>query len=328
MNRTLFGIAPLLLAGLLGSAPLGCASVAEDEDVDTSEGELRQLSAQEVVGDIAFGTTAMEVQHPGETGSRRTYVAVRFQAAAGDEIEALSIAGNAADPVLYLLGENFQTLTSNDDAEPGDKSSQITRKLSKAGTYYLAMRTKEGWRTKFYVSLRKKGASNPPPPPPPPPSSWKDAFAGHDLWGASFEQLLPTGGFSGGRIPLACRIWPKDSVIRCAAHSYDYSGSSATIAADGTFSQTTGTANSTGGELVGKIALDGTVTITRYRYTECFQTSSRWCESRATDGQGIPANTKAFELCRTPDQNLPAGGWVSGYYLACSKCEGRCEGGR
>lgn len=157
-----FAIAPMGLA---------CSGTRVDDEGITSEeeGELRAMTAAEIAGDITYGTEAMEVQHPGEETSRRVYRALRFQGTAGDKIEAVAIGGNAADPVLYLLGSNFQTLKSNDNSGPDTKSSKITTTLSRTGTHYLAFRTKEGWRTKFYVSLRKtNGAVEPPPPPPPP----------------------------------------------------------------------------------------------------------------------------------------------------------------
>ncbi len=298
---------------------------AVDEDDTSTESELRALDATEVVGDITYGTSAMDVQHPGETNGRRVYRAVRFQGTAGDEIDADAIGANAADPVLYLLGQQFQTLKSNDDRAPGDKQPALKVKLSRTGTYYLAFRTKEGWRTKFYVSLRKTKATVTPPPPP--AEIWKSAFAGADLWGTRFVGIVPAPGSSGGRKDVYCNIVPSRATISCGLNP-ESTHVSAAIAADGSFAATIGTPAGTGGELGGSVAVDGSVTLTQYRRTECFQTSWRWCERTGTDGQNIPARATPYELCRTPDQTFGQGGWASGYYLACSQCQGRCIGGR
>lgn len=168
MARTLLvALLPLSSASLT----LACSAAPPDELESSSEaeGELRALGPSEVVGDIAYGTHAMEVQHPGDTKKKRVYRAVRFTASAGDVIDARLVGGNAADPVLYLLADDFRTLRSNDDRAPGQKDSELGLTIAKSGTYYLAFRTKEGWATKFYVSLDANAAVAPTPAPEPPP---------------------------------------------------------------------------------------------------------------------------------------------------------------
>ncbi len=313
---TLLAFSPFLLAAV---GPLACA--APEDEVESSEDELRRLESREIVGNIAYGTSAMEVQHPGETGSRRQYVALRFEGARGDEIEATAIVGNAADPVLYLLGESFQTLASNDDVAPGQKTSVIRQKLAKSGTYYLAMRTKEGWQTKFYVSLAKQGQ---------PARTWKDALAGQDRWGAVFRDVLPPPSYAAPRRPVACWIDVPRSKIICHADSYEYEHLSATtsISAAGTFDVAVGGERENGQEIKGSVGADGKVTLTRFRRTECFRTSSVFCYTHETDGTNLPATVSAVELCKTKDMFFQSGGYALGSYIACSECQGQCEGGR
>lgn len=316
-----------LLAFAALSSNIACSAAPEDEALAVdSEAELRTLTAAELAGDITYGTSAMEVQHPGESTSRRTYRAVRFQGTAGDEIDASVIGGNAARPVLYLLGDRFQTIASNDVAAPND-GVHVTRRLTRTGTYYLAFRTKEGWRTKFYVSLRKaNGAVEPPPPPPPPVATWRTALAGADRFGVVFDGAIST---STSAIGIYCRISVSAASIRCASNGYDYNGATAAIQDDGSFAVNTRTNQARAGdELKGSINADGSVTLTRFAHYECFQTSSFWCEGREADGATMPRRANAFELCRTPDQHFYQGGWASGYYLACSACNGQCENGR
>lgn len=314
---------------------IGCSAAPVEEDgvSSESESELRTLDASEIVGTIDYGTSAMEVQNPGDSGGRKVYRAVKFQGTAGDEIEASAIGGNAADPVLYLLGSRFGTVAYNDDGRAGDKQPFIAAKLSKSGTYYLAFRTKEGWSTKFYVSLRKKGAPSPTPSPSPTPTpsptpapTWKDALGSFRLWGAEFKDVLAPYTYGWARKAVVCKVVPASSLISCGT-MFDGTQQTATIHDDGSFSFASGTASTSGGELAGNVAVDGKVTLTRFRTTTCFQTSSSWCESQATDGQNLPSEATPYHLCRTPDQHFQQGGWAAGFYVDCAKCNdyGGCE---
>ncbi|MFO0673961.1 MAG: hypothetical protein U0235_30795 [Polyangiaceae bacterium] len=194
----------LLLALLsLSSAPLlmGCSADAANDDVEeTSEdqGELRALSAGEIVGTLAYGAT-LDVAYAGDNGKTRMYRAVKLAAAAGDAIDATVSGTGGADTVLYLLGSDFRTLRSNDNRAAGDKSSEIKTTLSKSGTYYLAFRTKNGSATTFTVGVNKTNAVTPPPPPPPPVETttldlFSDAVSGQEsLSSAGVAALFSPG---------------------------------------------------------------------------------------------------------------------------------------
>jgi len=158
--------------------------------------------------------------------------------------------------------------------------------------------------------------------------AWKSALASFDLWGVDFKAVLPPVSYLSSRKTVYCTITPKSDRISCGTTGYDSHYVGATIQADGSFATAWGGPRETGGELRGRVGASGAVTFERFRRTECFQTSSYWCESQETDGQGIPATRTAFELCRTPDVTYPSGGWSSGYYKPCSECHGDCEGGR
>jgi len=319
--RHLFTLALLALV-VTTAGSLACSASSEPSgDDDTSTSELRTLSSDEIAGTIEYGTKYLEVVNPGDRGSKKVYRAVRFEGKAGDEIVASAIGGNAADEVLYLLGDRFGTVASNDDREPGAKDSRITRKLTRSGTYYLAFRTKEGWWTKFYISLTKQGAEPPPPPPAPPAPTWKTGLAGFNLWGAEFKDALPSpSAYSSSRKTVLCKIVPSSATIACGT-MFDSTPIVASIGDDGAFSMNAGAAGQTGGELVGHLDADGKATLTRFRQTECFQTSSRWCESQETDGSHLPAVATPYRLCRTKDQHFQSGGWASGFYVDCSKCD-------
>lgn len=159
--------------------------------------------------------------------------------------------------------------------------------------------------------------------------AWQLAFQGEAVWGATFRDV-DFGQWTPDRRTLSCSIRPKEATINCSTNGFDpiYTAVSATIQPDGTFAYAAGGPNQSGGELRGRIAQDGTVTVERFRKTECFQTSSFWCEGRETNGASMPKSVKAVPICRTPDITFQSGGWAMGYWLACSECQGRCEGGR
>jgi hypothetical protein len=160
----------------------------------------------------------------------------------------------------------------------------------------------------------------PPPPPPPPPPAWQAAFAGEREWGMSFAGVIAGPNFS--RKGLSCRLLPESASIGCGTVFLGSEDVWATIAADGSF------AGGRDGELRGRVNPDGTVTLSRYRRTYCYSTSSRWCETSETDGTYLPATAKPYAVCRTPGRRFETGGWVAGYYMACAECRGQCIGGR
>lgn len=158
--------------------------------------------------------------------------------------------------------------------------------------------------------------------------TWKLAFAAQDLWGVTFANTITTGMFPGVQKPLYCQIHVANAQIGCGPTGLDFPKVWAAIQADGTFSVAYGNPGQTGGELAGSIGQGGKVTLTRFRDTECFQTSSSWCEQHDTSGGNVPATSTAFALCSTPGQSWDNGDWVAGYMLDCAQCHGQCTGGR
>lgn len=215
-----------LLAFVSVSVLAGCSAANESEDdgvTAEAEGELRSLSAGEIAGTIAYGAST-DVSYAGDNGKTRTYRALRFDAVAGDAIDATLSAANGADPILYLLGSDFRTLRSNDNRAAGDKSSEIKTTLSKGGTYYLAFRTKNGAATTFSVALTKTNAN---PPPPPPPSSgaidlFSDAVSGQEsLPQSSVAALFAPGASEAhlGGFVLAEHWRTCNAATGCAAYA-------------------------------------------------------------------------------------------------------------
>ena len=126
-----------------------CSAGGEDENSadESSEGELRSLAANEIVGDLAFG----ETQTVRYTETPR-YRAFRIHATAGANVDAWvrSVSGDAH---AWLLGANYRTLASNDDANASTKDARVQKKVPSAGTYYLVIRDENGEDADFDVSL-------------------------------------------------------------------------------------------------------------------------------------------------------------------------------
>lgn len=143
--------------------------------------------------------------------------------------------------------------------------------------------------------------------------AWKLALGSYDLWGTSFDQVIPGNYMRSG---LGCGVTVSTSTIRCGTVGWDGWSVAAPIAADGTF--LTGVATGDENYLEGSIAADGQVTLKAWRKKECYSVpSGRFCDGKATD-RG--ATQKPYEMCRTPDQTFGQGGWASGYYTKCSAC--------
>lgn len=162
-------------------------------------------------------------------------------------------------------------------------------------------------------------------PPAPTTPAWKSAAPG-TFWGLGFTQAV-TAVASGMQIngkPLWCTIRPATSVISCAVTGWDFSDVAASIADDGTFD--VGGASGSSAKLKGKVHADGRVILEAFSVLKCV--NANYCERFYGEGLPKQSSDPAVELCRVPGQTFPSGGWTAGYYQDCTKCDGRCEGGR
>lgn len=152
--------------------------------------------------------------------------------------------------------------------------------------------------------------------------TWKAPLAGHDVWGATIQSAIPYGS---GRKPLYCTVHVSTSHVFCntmwVGDSAQGEQVDASVAPDGSFSASVGTAGSGGGDIRGHLGTDGTIVVDAFSVRACFQTSSSWCEGQQTDKPGSAALTP---ICQVPGQSWDNGDWVAGYWTQCSQCNGKC----
>jgi len=191
-----FALFALLVARPLG---VGCAN---DTSNDAASDDELGLSGSEVVGDITVDGVYREVQAPRAASSKPVTRAFRFHAGAGDEMTADVVPLNASDAVASILDAKYRTLTSNDDALPGNKDPHIIFKAPKAGTYYLAFRNKEGWATKYEVRLQPGAIAALPA------ARWSDGWPESPTGRYAFELSTPASDFS---INASCISDPLDT---------------------------------------------------------------------------------------------------------------------
>ena len=156
----------LLLSSGLAVLVAACGAEAPEMESGTSESALRALTATEIVGSIAPGQTKTGIAYDDSS----TYRALSFQVGVGDEV-TIEVRASGADAKAWLLGANFQTLASNDDASSTTRDSRIKRKLVVGGTHYVAFREKNYEDASFEVSLSVTPLAPAPPPSQPPGSS-------------------------------------------------------------------------------------------------------------------------------------------------------------
>lgn len=322
------------LAALL-SPVFACSSSAPEEDDDATEAAEAAQSAGEDVSAGYVGAYATAPSAPaGEISALRLATSGRY---------ALTRKGAAEEgsyKVIKLSSRVELRLTPSSGARRTYKASlgdglRPLLALTRSGRTSVLQREPTSCAgvtcNPGYACAVESFEGVPRPvcnPSAPPTPAWKSALGGFDRWGVSFSAVLPPVSYLGARKAVSCIITPANDTIACGTTGYDALYVNAAIGSDGAFSSSVGNPNQSGGELRGRVGANGAVTLERFRRTECFQTSSYWCESQETDGQNIPATQTAFMLCRTPDVTFPNGDWVAGYYKACSDCHGDCEGGR
>jgi hypothetical protein len=141
-----------LFVGVLGAS--AACSMPPAEEASTAEAQLRELTADEIVGEIAYGDTK-EV----ELTNSPTYRALSFQAARGDIIEARISSLDATDPVAWLTDDKFNTISVVNDTTVTDLAATIRRTLPKDGKYFLVFREmNRAPRAKFAVALKQTGS--------------------------------------------------------------------------------------------------------------------------------------------------------------------------
>jgi hypothetical protein len=179
----------VVLAFTTSVAGLGCGSEQPSGDTAESVSDLRTLAPTEIVGTLDFGTTATVAY----TETPR-YRAFRVDAKAGDTIDAWVRGAGGADAKAWILAADYQTLTSNDDADATTTDAHVVTDASKDGAYFIVLRDKNLEDGTFTVTLAPRSPPAPPPPPSPPSPSWR---AG-----------LPTGAISIEiTVPLSCSNW-------------------------------------------------------------------------------------------------------------------------
>ncbi len=83
------------------------------------------------------------------------YRAYKFAGVTGDEV-SIDVSSSAGDSVAWLLDSKYAIVASNDDASGSTLDSHIDKKLTKSGTYYVALRDYYLESHYFTVKLAKK----------------------------------------------------------------------------------------------------------------------------------------------------------------------------
>ncbi|WP_394844794.1 hypothetical protein LZC95_48080 [Pendulispora brunnea] len=144
---------------LASSLSIGCANAADsaneapadgEEAAGSAASELRALQDNEKLGSMAYGDTK-SVDYT-ETPLYRAY---SFSASANDSIDIWVRGTAGTDAIAWLLGADYQTLASNDNAGSGVKDAHIAYKIATAGTYWIAFREVNQENSTFTVSLSK-----------------------------------------------------------------------------------------------------------------------------------------------------------------------------
>ncbi|MFO0672208.1 MAG: hypothetical protein U0235_21715 [Polyangiaceae bacterium] len=134
-------------------APAACAPAASSTD-ESSEAELRALSASEILGTLTYGQTSDPVDY----SSTPLYRAFKFQGTAGDQVEAWVRSTDGGDARAWLVTSTFKNVVSNDNASGSTLDAKLSTTLNATGTYYIVFRDKKNEDATFTVSLAKLGA--------------------------------------------------------------------------------------------------------------------------------------------------------------------------
>ncbi len=158
----LLHLRPLVVLSVLAGLPLAaCAAPsseeAEPEEVLASEEELRALASSEIVGTLGFGESK-EIQ----VAPRPLYRAFKLEVPAGERLDiAVRSERGDGDPQAWLLASDFRTLARSVDVSATDPSARLTRTITRAGTYYVAVRDESSREVSFRVSRGPTAAPGP-----------------------------------------------------------------------------------------------------------------------------------------------------------------------
>lgn len=144
--KTLFVLGVVVLC-----AGVGCATAPDDAAVEGSASELRELGADEILGQIEYGQTKVV-----EYTSSPKFRAFWFEAGKGDVVDIEVVSRDATDPIVWLTDDDFTNIASATDASPTDTRARLRRLLPDAGKYYVVFReTNMAPRAQFSVSVAK-----------------------------------------------------------------------------------------------------------------------------------------------------------------------------
>lgn len=149
----------LLLPVSMSLAACADAGTGDDLSEETAEAEA-DLSASgiQVLGSIGVGET-LTAQYK----NAPRYRAYSFAAKKGDIAEFWVRSPSGGDGYAYILGANFATLKSNNNANSGTKDARVKMTIPADGTYYVAFRD-SAYKP---ATLTVQFVDNRPPPPPP-----------------------------------------------------------------------------------------------------------------------------------------------------------------
>lgn len=159
---------------LLLAAPVAVACGAAEESpseeaADSADQALRALTAQEIIGNLTYGTEAT-------TPYKRTpyYRAYKFTGTKGDQVVARVSSPTGADPIGWIVKDNFATMLYNDNASAGTKDAELKVTLPADGAYYVVFREKNFKQSTLKVRLDGTPAV-PVDPDPASPTTIADA---------------------------------------------------------------------------------------------------------------------------------------------------------
>lgn len=131
-----------------------CASAAPEEEKAEATDEATaafSLRDTKVVGSIAFGETSAATPYT----RTPTYRAYKFAGDEGDDVDVW-VRAPGADPVTWLLDNDWRVIAKNDDASASDRSSHIKARLraNASRTHYIVVREYSYAPMTFTVALQ------------------------------------------------------------------------------------------------------------------------------------------------------------------------------